>query len=98
MFATTPDDVYQSIVQNKRDTHEFLVQVYADNADTEYDELPVVLDEDLLPTVFPCLLIVRWAGNAEVQVVATIDLNENANLTYHLCKMGAKLGDVIGSV
>jgi hypothetical protein len=99
MFDTTlPDGVYAKLVKNPYDIRKFLVNVYADNADSEYDEMPIIENNEYLPVEFPCVLLVRWAGKSTVEILCDFNIHSATNLTYELVGAGAKLGDVIGTV
>jgi len=97
MFDTMlSENVYAQIVNGVHDIEKFLNAIYTDNEDdVDYMALPYVNNPDEMPSIFPCLLGIFWhEDKVEASVIFAMDLADTTNITYHLCKAGAKLSDV----
>ena len=96
MFDTMPDGSYAKVVTDRQEVFEFLNSIYADNVDdVEYGSLPYVSNDGELPVEFPCVLGVFWHEDKyEATVTFAFNLADVSNMSYFLCKAGAKLSGV----
>jgi len=95
---TLPDNIHAKIVKNHDDYYGWLRDLNVKEGNGEW-HTPHIDNADHTPMIFPCYVGVRvYPGIGSVSIVYSFDIREVTNLTYHLCKAGAKLGDVIGTV
>jgi hypothetical protein len=98
VFAMMREGFEAKTLRSESDYREFLREFFIENDNSALDHwgwMPTVNNPDVEPKVFPCIVGLRWAGNAGVEIMFTFDIHNVSDMTYSLVKCGALLGNKI---
>lgn len=98
MFAMMREEFEAKTLRTEKEYRDFLREFFIENDCNALDHwgwMPTVNNPDVEPTVFPCIVGLRWAGNASLDVLFVFDIQHVSNMTYSLVKCGALLGNKI---
>lgn len=98
MFAMMREGFEAKTIRDRDEYRKFLRDFFVENDDNALDDygwMPTVNNPDVEPNDFPCIVGLRWAGNASVEIMFTFDIHQVSGMTYALVKYGALLGNKI---
>lgn len=95
MFDTMlPENVHAKVFTNHTDYYDWLRDLNVQEGNGEW-QTPFVNNAEDTPRKFPVFVgVMVYPGVGTVSIVFAFDIQDVSNITYELCKHGAKLGDV----
>ena len=98
MFAMMREGFEAKTLRDEKEYRDFLREFFIENDSNALDHwgwMPTVNNPDMEPNVFPCIVGLRWAEKASVEIMFVFDIHVVSGMTYALVKKGAMLGNKI---